>query len=140
MNKDLGPIERYIAAEVAKAKMSPCSTDRSVLLLSSRTLACSCPLFDRDPSGRQWTLSAHQRQAIVRAMHSFVRKYPKFALIGGKGRKQLYLYEPGDPLSALWAKMNVESRISVPCSEARVALEATSDVLSRSLGAGFQSR
>jgi hypothetical protein len=53
-----------------------------------------------------------------------VRRYPQFALIGGKGRKQLYLYEPGDPLSSLWAKMNVESRKMVPCSEARVALEA----------------
>jgi hypothetical protein len=123
MNKDLSPIECHIAAEVAKAKTSP-HTDRPTLLLSSRTLACSCPLFDRAQSERQWRPSAPQRQAILRALHSFVRRYPQFALIGGKGRKQLYLYEPGDPLSSLWAKMNVESRKMVPCSEARVALEA----------------
>jgi hypothetical protein len=56
-------------------------------------------------------------------MHSFVRKYPQFALAGGQGRRGLFLYEPGDPLSALRAKMSVESREMVPCGEARVALE-----------------
>src|SRR5512132_1793023 len=123
MNKDLGPIERHIAAEVAKAKTSP-RTDRPTLLLSSRTLACSCPHFDRDLSERQWRPSAPQRQAILRAMHSFVRKYPQFGVIGGQGRKGLYLYEPGDPLSALWAKMSLERRKPVSLSEARQALRA----------------
>jgi hypothetical protein len=124
MSKDLSPIERHIAAEVAKAKTSP-DTDRPTLLLSSRTLAFSCPLFDRDLSQRQWTPSAPQRQAILRGMHSFVRKYPNFALAGCQGRRGLYLYEPGDPLSALWAKMNVESRTVVPRSKAQIALETT---------------
>jgi hypothetical protein len=122
MSKDLSPIERYIAAEVAKAKTSS-HTDRPTLLLSSRTLAFSCPLFDRDLSQRKWTPSAPQRQAILRGMHSFVRKYPNFALAGRQGRRGLYLYEPGDPLSALWAKMSVASRNMVPCGEARAALE-----------------
>jgi hypothetical protein len=41
-------------------------------------------------------------------MHSFVRKFPQYALTGGKGHKRLYLYEPGDPLSSMWARMSVE--------------------------------
>jgi hypothetical protein len=108
MSKDLGPIERHIAAEVAKAKMWP-DRDRPVLLLSSRALANSCPVFQRDDGSElKWRPSAPQRQALLRAMHSFVRKYPQFGLIGGQGRKGLYLYEPGDPLSARWAKMSLE--------------------------------
>jgi hypothetical protein len=38
-------------------------------------------------------------------MRSFVRKHPQFALTGGRGRKPLMLYEPGDPLSAMRAKL-----------------------------------
>ena len=55
-------------------------------------------------------IAAAQRKAVSRAMHSFVRKHPQYALTGGQGRKRLYLYEPSDPLSTMWAKMSVEQR------------------------------
>jgi hypothetical protein len=45
-----------------------------------------------------------QRKSMIRALHSFVRKFPQYALMGGTGRKSLLLYEPGDPVSAAWAK------------------------------------
>jgi hypothetical protein len=36
-------------------------------------------------------------------MHSFVRKHPEFALMGGQGRKRLCLYEVADPEGVDWA-------------------------------------
>jgi hypothetical protein len=38
-----------------------------------------------------------------------VRKFPQYALMGGKGRKGLILYEPGDPDSVAWATGNLYS-------------------------------
>jgi hypothetical protein len=37
-------------------------------------------------------------------MHSIVRKFPQYALAGGKGRTCLWLYEPGDKDSAKEAR------------------------------------
>ena len=65
-----------------------------------------------------------QRKAVTRAMRTIVCKYPQFALTGGKGRKGLFLYEPGDPLSAIWAKLSVESRDHVPRSTAEERLHS----------------
>jgi hypothetical protein len=41
-----------------------------------------------------------ERVSILRAMHAIVRKFPQYALAGGKGRTPLYLYEPGNAHSA----------------------------------------
>ncbi len=46
------------------------------------------------------------RKAAVRAMHSFVRKFPQYGLMGGKGRSKLYLYDRTDPISVRWAQLN----------------------------------
>jgi hypothetical protein len=48
----------------------------------------------RPVNGQRPPLTMAMRKAIVRAMHSFVRKYPQYALAGGKGRSELYLYDP----------------------------------------------
>jgi hypothetical protein len=58
-----------------------------------------------------------------RAMHSFVRKFPEYGLVGGKGRGILYLYEVADPLSAFWARLSV-ARGFVSRSEAQRLMEA----------------
>jgi hypothetical protein len=43
-------------------------------------------------------------------MHSFVRKFPVYALAGGKGRQPLFLYEPGEPVSAKWMELHLKRR------------------------------
>jgi hypothetical protein len=43
------------------------------------------------------------RQAMARALHSFVRKFPEYAINGGSGRHALVLYEPADKISRQWA-------------------------------------
>lgn len=51
-------------------------------------------------------------------MHSFVRKHQQYALTGGQGRRQLYLYDTDDPVSVMWAKLNVERRQRNPIPRA----------------------
>ena len=67
-----------------------------------------------------------KQKSILRALHSFVRKHPESALMGGQGRKRLYLYEPGDPISALWAKLSIERREPLPWIEV-IRVAAASD-------------
>ena len=45
-------------------------------------------------------------------MHGFVRRNHQFALAGGQGRTWLYLYEPDDPLSAMWMRLKLPSEPS----------------------------
>jgi hypothetical protein len=52
--------------------------------------------------------------SAVRAMHSFVRKYPRYALLGGQGQKLLFLYDTTDTRSVRWAQASVLSKWSVP--------------------------
>jgi hypothetical protein len=69
-----------------------------------------------------YSFTPAQRKAVLRAMHSFVCKHQQFALTGGQGRKPLYLYEPDDPLSAMWAKLQVATRKLVTLTDAQNAL------------------
>jgi hypothetical protein len=105
MSRGLGVIERLIEAEIAEAHQPDRFGEIGTVLLNSWTLACEGQLLITG-----WKPSAARRKAVVRAMHSFVRKHPQYALLGGQGRRILYLYETADPLSALWAKLNVYRR------------------------------
>ena len=60
-------------------------------------------------------------------MHSFVRKHQQYALTGGWGRSRLYLYEPDDPLSTIWATLQAERSYFVSRSDAQRALAAESE-------------
>jgi hypothetical protein len=121
MSRGLGIIERLILHEIATAKRIGITGKPGTLLLNSWTLS-----LDRGLPGHpggwalQWTPPQARRKAVVRSMHSFVRKFPHYALMGGQGRRDLYLYEPADPLSTLWAVLNVNRRRrnSISCSEA----------------------
>jgi hypothetical protein len=62
---------------------------------------------------------------MIRAMHSFVAKYPQYALMGGMGRKPLYLYELDDPKSIAWAEASVHERQPVALYDVRHLLKAT---------------
>jgi hypothetical protein len=115
MSKALGRIERLIRDEITSDHV-----ELGTVLLNSWMLA-----WDHRLPGH----STHEeptrarRKAVVRAMHSFVRKFPADALVGGKGRGILYLYEVADPLSAFWACLSV-ARGFVSRSEARQLMEA----------------
>jgi hypothetical protein len=102
MSRGLGRIERVI---VTKIEHIDWVTDaRTTVHLSSWDLLCGVYTELTDE------FTPAQCKAVVRAMHSFVRKHPRYTLIGGQGRKQLYLYERDDPLSMMWAKLQVASR------------------------------
>jgi hypothetical protein len=58
--------------------------------------------------------AATSRKAMARALHSFVRKYPHYALQGGTGRhRALILFDPTDRLSVRWASLSGNSRFPV---------------------------
>jgi hypothetical protein len=57
-----------------------------------------------------WSPSRSQALSVNRAMHSFVRKFPQFALMGGQGRKRLILYDTTDPESIAWATVSMNNK------------------------------
>ena len=123
MSRGLGHVERHVLGKIRRAKAA--SHPRPVAL-DSWTLACE--LFQ--PSAglyrEGWRPTKTQQQSVVRAMHLTCRKHPEYALAGGKGRKRLYLYEPADPVSTMWAKMVVERPGGfVPTREAHSAATAS---------------
>jgi hypothetical protein len=68
-----------------------------------------------------------QRKAMTHAFHSFVRKHPQYALMGGNGRKTLLLYEPADPVSTAWAKAMLTRRFVSYMEARKLAQEGTDD-------------
>jgi hypothetical protein len=105
MSRGLGYIERIIASEVETAK----ATDTPVCE-TPWELACRC--FS-EPEW-EWRPTIGQRKAVRRALHSFVRKFPQYALMGGRGRKSLFLYDTADADSVAWATAQVNNRMPVP--------------------------
>jgi hypothetical protein len=115
LSRGPGRIERAILDQI-KSDKAPDRYGRSgVVLISSWDLAYIYqPPSSVDPSGSWHAKNATpaQRKAVIRAMHSFVRKFPQYAIGGGKGRGRLFLYEPGDPLSATWVRRLERTRAS----------------------------
>jgi hypothetical protein len=127
MSRGLGRIERAIAAEITGTGAGP--HPMSVRIGSHqltdtvyRPRENSGAGFGKAGTKWDWEPSLVQHKAVVRAMHSFVRKHQQYALAGGQGRKRLYLYDTADPLSVMWAKLSVERRGFVCQSDARKAL------------------
>ena len=58
----------------------------------------------------RWEPTLAQRKAVTRAMRSLVRKHQQYALTGGQGRCNLYLYDTADPISVIWAKLWVDPK------------------------------
>lgn len=121
-----GKIERAIANQIADAV-------GGTVLVTSGTVAFKVfELYEHwDGNFPHPTPTLAQRNAVTRAMHSFVRKHQQYALMGGQGRRALHLYDTGDPLSVMWAKLNVERRRGKPISRSdakeQLRLEAEHD-------------
>jgi hypothetical protein len=117
MSRGLGQIERLILDEIAESREPSYGGELGTVLINSHTLSLDhrLPGYQSD---RNWQAPRARRQAVVRALHSFVRKFPRYALIGGQGRRCLYLYDTTDPLSVFWARLSAD-RGFVTWSEAR---------------------
>lgn len=110
MSRGLGKIERVIAAEIADAAIVDEETGKPGTVLISSWELLSTVYEDHSTWDFKWKPTPAARKAVTRAMHSFVRKHQQYALTGGQGRRQLYLYDAADPISVIWAKLNVERR------------------------------
>jgi hypothetical protein len=126
MSRGSGRIERSIQSLIERMQTNEHS--RTAVLINSWVIVGEVfrprSLFMRD---WHWKPTVAQRKAVARAMHSFVRKFPQFALLGGQGRKKLYLYDTTDPDSVLWAQMTVASKDHVPFMSVKGSRESLSD-------------
>jgi hypothetical protein len=117
MSKGLGRIERHIQDKIkARRKASVLISSRQVLDVFQPSSVRPSNVIDifGASSWLDWEPSRAQRLSAVRAMHSFVRKYPRYALLGGQGQKLLFLYDTTDTRSVRWAQASVLSKWSVP--------------------------
>ena len=111
--KKLQVIARRRETEIrnrSQARADPARVVSSKLRFSSSR----CVALARAVAAARAGAAGSQRRArdgaSSRAMNSFVRKFPQFALMGGQGRKRLYLYDTTNPESIAWAKASVKSR------------------------------
>jgi hypothetical protein len=124
MSKGLGRIEQAIHAEVAKGLLvDPWTGAPGVVHVSSWNVLVEV-FRVYDPAGRFcYEFTKAQRLSVTRAMHSYVRKHPRFALTGGQGRKRLFLYDTTDPKSVDWARASVAARRVVALCEVKAVLQ-----------------
>ncbi len=111
MSRGLGRIERAILARIASskqvAKAEVLKDDESSVHITAWRLAYEC--FEPRPDKPGWTPSRSQIKVCMRAMHSIARKFPQYAITPGRGPKAIVLYEIGDPVSVLRAKVRIET-------------------------------
>src|SRR5262249_11496583 len=115
MSRGPGRLERAILDQIESDKAPDRYGQSGVVLISSWDLAYIYQppsSVDRPASWHPKNATPAQRKAVIRAMHSFVRKFPQYAVGGGKGPGRLFLYEPGDPLSATLLRLeNLGKRV-----------------------------
>jgi hypothetical protein len=134
MSRGLGVTERAVAACIARCKQRSARTDAFYTAagqeLPKKHVHVSawavCMQINPLPPGelREWKRPTEaQLKAAKRAMHSFAQKFPEYGVVSGKGgRGRLYLYESGDKLSAMWAKLGSQSSRGVTLDDVRDAL------------------
>jgi hypothetical protein len=128
MSRGLGVMERAVAVDIARCKKRDVRQDTAFA-------GAGFDLPEKTVMVTPWSVcvsllegpfvppSRSQLNSAARAMHSFVRKYPQYALIARSGRGCLALYERGDELSAMWAKLRSQRESFVIRLEATDALE-----------------
>ena len=120
MSRGLGRIEWQIQKSILKEQMRIDGTSPCVHISSwNVVIDVFHPGYANYEIYRNWEPSRAQKLAVSRAMNSFVRKFPQFALMGGQGRKRLYLYDTTNPESIAWAKASVKSRKMVARCEVK---------------------
>src|SRR5229473_1210393 len=104
MNRGLGRVEQSILQKVTEPGFRG---EKPTVHVSTWHVMDCFPKASRP--GFAWGGFVNEkaaRKAAVRAMHSFVRKFPQYGLMGGKGRSKLYLYDRTDPVSVRWVLLN----------------------------------
>jgi hypothetical protein len=87
VSRSLGRIERAILAVIERE-----AEEGFGLMLCAEDLAQEIYRSKALPTRAQVV-------SLLRAMHSLTRKFPQYALAGGKGREPLWLYDRSDPRS-----------------------------------------
>jgi hypothetical protein len=78
-----------------------------------------------DPERLELTL--RERIAVVRAMRALAQKYPAtFGVIGGQGRRQLFIYEASSAYARPWLELGFRKGKFIVWSKAKPLLIAAS--------------
>jgi hypothetical protein len=121
MSRGLGRIEQKIQQGILECQIGRYSQgEKSPVTMSSRDVAIATFPQEKICLGSWKEPSRPQRIAVNRAMHSFVRKFPQFALMGGQGRKPIILYDTTDPESIAWATARTQNKGFVALCDSRV--------------------
>ena len=107
MSRGPGIIERAILEEISQIDSD--GTPRTVLVNSGALAYC---VFKPDGWAEGWHPTLSQRKSVTRAMRAFCRKSNRYALAGGKGRMDLYLFDTTDKLSVEWARLRTADRMT----------------------------
>jgi hypothetical protein len=115
-------MERAVAKAIARCKRRDAARDELVVRMGGSPEPNPVMVRPRDVCmvTEPDHVSRSQLNSAARAMHSFVRKFPQYGLISGR---RLALYERGDDLSAMWAKLNSQTESHVATDHAKHALE-----------------
>jgi hypothetical protein len=114
MSRGLGHIERIIQKTILDAQIDRYSQGQKIPVMMNSWHVVGAAFRPPILDWSVWTPNRSQELAVNRAMHSFVRKFPQFALMGGQGRKRLILYDTTDRESVAWATANMHSKDFVP--------------------------
>jgi len=139
MSKGLGRIERVIQKQIEDDQ----KREMPVKIGSWRVIHDTFhpPDGNGDPeiyrANLRWSPTRAQKLTVVRAMHSFVRKFSEFGLLGGKGRHRLILYDRTDRWSVAWVLADLHKRTrrggGVPLRHQRV-IDIAETLISTELG------
>jgi hypothetical protein len=115
MSRGPGKILRAIEQAIEKSRVG-FEGKVAPVIVGSHEIAARVfgPPFDgTKPFGPQFEPSRTQMQSVTRAMRAFVLRHQQYALRGGRGRRALMLYEPGDIRSRTRVEL-AEQGIHVP--------------------------
>ena len=112
MSRGLGALERFIIGQIAECEARDLAhvTTLTTWMLANDWFRPEDWCMTNPGLGNIFIASRSQRSSMIRAMKRIASKFPQFALAGGKGRKQLCLYDITDPVSVKWAELYVDNR------------------------------
>jgi hypothetical protein len=130
MSRGSGRIERSIQSLIERLQTNEHS--RTAVLINSWVIVGEVfrprSLFMRD---WHWKPTVAQRKAVARAMHSFVRKFPQFALLGGQGMEEALPLRRDRPRQLSVGSDDVASKDHVPFMNVKGSRESLSDSRAR---------
>jgi hypothetical protein len=123
MSRGPGRLERAISLSISRHEASVAGgRSEAPWTLSSWTLVWDAYHSRDGGHSFGWTPTRAQRGMVVRAMRRFVQRHPRYGLMGGEGRRPLWLFDTTDPRSRQWLEVRFRKGGFVSWSDAKRAI------------------